>query len=163
VNGAQKLNGAALQLLALASPPATIEAHAPLAEAARRMGRSHVGSLVVLEDGAPVGLVTDRDIALAACLAPRGEAPPLVGAVASRPLVTLSKAASLDELTQLCAVRCIRRVGLVDDAGELVGVVSTDSVVQHLGRQMGELARTFQREFEAEREPAHRPVTFGPE
>ena len=155
--------GTAQQLRALASPPATIEADADLAEAARRMGRSHVGSLIVLEGDVPVGLVTDRDVALAACLVAPGATAPLVGAVASRPLVTLSEAATLDELTSLCASRCIRRVALVDDTGELVGVVSTDSVVQYLGRLMGELARTLERQFEAERAPAARPLTFGPE
>lgn len=159
----QTMNGAAKPLLALASPPATIEGDAELAEAARRMGRSHVGSLVVLEDGVPVGLVTDRDVALAACLVAPGSTAPPVGAVASRPLVTLAESASLDELTRLCASRCIRRVALVDDGGALVGVVSTDSVIQYLGRHMGELARTLEREFEAERAPASRPVTFGPE
>lgn len=157
------MHGAAKQLLTLASQPETIEAHAGLVEAARRIARSHAGSLVVLEDGVPVGLVTDRDIALAACLVVPGAAAPLVGVVASRPLVTLSEAASLDDVAKLCAARCIRRVALVDDRGTLVGVITTDSVVQYLGRHMGELARTLERELEAERAPAHRPVTFGPE
>jgi len=111
----------------------------------------------------PVGLVTDRDTALAACLVAPGTAAPLVGVVASRPLVTLSEAASLDDLVKPCADRCIRRVALVDDGGALVGVVSTDSIVQYLGRHMAEVARTLEREFEAERTSAPRPVTFGPE
>jgi len=157
------VKAASRHLTVLASPPATIEAHATLVEAARRMARSHVGSLVVLEGGAPVGLVTDRDVVLAACLIERGATAPPVGAVASRPLVTLPQDASLEELTTLCASRCIRRVALVNDAGQLVGVVSADSVVQHLGLHLGELARTLEREFEAERNPTQRPLTFGPE
>ena len=151
-------------LLALASPPETIDAEASLAEAAQRMGRSHVGSLVILEGGAPVGLVTDRDVVLAACLRPVGARPARVGAVASRPLVTLAAGATLDELTRLAAARCIRRIALVDERGKLVGVVSTDAVVQHLGQQLGDLARTLAREFERERSPVSvEKKTFGPE
>lgn len=153
-------------VLALASPPQTIDGEASLAEAAQRMGRAHVGSLVVLEAGVPVGLVTDRDVALAACLRePRaGGPPPRVGAVASRPLLTLPAHATLDELTRLCAARCVRRVALMDDRGALVGVVSTDAVLQHLGAQLGDLARALTRELEEERAPTRsRGSAFGPE
>ena len=151
-------------LSGLASPPECIDVGASLADAALHMGRRHIGSLVVVEHGAPVGLVTDRDVALAGCLREPNAPPPKVGAVASRPLVTLPESATLEELTALIASRCIRRVGLVDGRGALVGVVSSDSVVQFLGRDLGELARTFEREFEVEREQRDfQPSTFGTE
>jgi len=151
-------------LSALTSPPEVIDAGASLADAALQMGRRHVGSLVVCEGSAPVGLITDRDVALAGCLRAPGAPPPRVGEVASRPLVTLPEHATLEDLTALFAARCIRRVGLVDGRGALVGVVSADSVVQFLGRHLGELARTFEREFEVEREQRDfQPSTFGPE
>jgi CBS domain-containing protein len=151
-------------LSGLASPPECIDAGASLADAALYMGRRHIGSLVVVEHGAPVGLVTDRDVALAGCLRAPHAPPPPVGAVASRPLVTLPESATLEDLTALFASRCIRRVGLVDGRGALVGIVSSDSVVQFLGRHLGELARTFEREFEVEREQRDfQPSTFGTE
>lgn len=151
-------------LCTLASAPETIDAGASLAQAAQRMARAHVGSLVVLEDGAPVGLVTDRDVTMAACTCPAGTAPPVIGAVASRPLVTLDEHAPLEALTRLMADRCIRRVGLVDGTGALTGIVVADAVVMHLGRRMGDLALTLEREFAEEREPTSRVArTFGPE
>ncbi|MEZ6014156.1 MAG: CBS domain-containing protein [Planctomycetota bacterium] len=149
--------------MSLASPPATVRVDASLSEAARRMGRAHVGSLVVVDDAGPVGLVTDRDVVLAACLREPDAAAPQVGEVASRPLVTLAANAPLDALTALCAQRCIRRVGLVDEAGALVGVVAVDSVVQYLGGQLGDLARALGREFAEERAPTATQRTFGPE
>jgi CBS domain-containing protein len=151
-------------LRALASVPETIDASASLAQAAQRMARAHVGSLVVVEDGAPVGLVTDRDLTMAACTRHEGTPAPAVGLVASRPLVTLDEHAPLDALTRLMADRCIRRVGLVDATGALTGIVVADSVVMYLGRQMGDLALTLEREFAEEREPTARVArTFGPE
>lgn len=157
-------NHASGNLSSLASPPETIDASESLANAAQRMGRAHVGSLVVVDGADVVGLVTDRDLVLAACLRAAGADPPTVGEVASRPLVTLPETVTFDELTRLFAARCIRRVGLVDAAGALTGIVAADTVIQYLGRQLGDLARALEREFEQERAPktVHAP-TFGPE
>lgn len=69
-------------------PPVTLPAGATLSDAAALMDKEVVGAVVVVEDGCPIGIVTDLDIVL------RGVAhrlPPdaRVDAVMSTDLVTL--------------------------------------------------------------------------
>jgi CBS domain-containing protein len=151
-------------VLALASPPITIDGGATAPEAAQLMGTQHIGSVVVTEDGQPVGLVTDRDLALATLLRPAGSEVPTVGSVASRPLLTVNSSATLVEATTLFQRHCVRRAGVMDTKGELVGVLSADSVLQALGRTLGDMAEALAREFSEERHPsAQSPSTLGPE
>lgn len=44
--------------------PATVERTDTVAEAARRMAAHDAGDVVVLDNGTPCGIVTDRDIAI---------------------------------------------------------------------------------------------------
>ena len=151
-------------LLALASPPVTIDGGATASEAAQLMGTKHVGSIVVTEDGRPVGLVTDRDLALAALLRPAGSDVPTVGGMASRPLLSVAEDATLVDATTLFHRHCVRRVGVVDAGGDLVGVLSADSVLQALGSSLDDIAEALAREFDEERHPSPTASgTFGPE
>lgn len=142
-------------LLDLASTPVVVPLTAPVSEAARVMQREHVGSVVTVDEtGAPVGLATDRDVALAALRRPRDTTPPEVGEVATRPLVTLDAEATLEDATKLMGRHGIRRLGLVDAAGDLVGVVSSDRILLYVANMLGVLTSAIGREFEREAAPA---------
>ena len=41
---------------------ATTSPDIPMADAAKRMGEKHIGSLIVLQYGTPIGIVTERDL-----------------------------------------------------------------------------------------------------
>ncbi|MEM9379502.1 MAG: CBS domain-containing protein [Planctomycetota bacterium] len=149
---------------ALASTPVTIDASASVAEAAQELGKQHVGSLVVVDAGEPIGLVTDRDLTMAALLRPPGSAPPTVGSVASRPLLSVDLDASLVDATLLFQRHCIRRIGVRNASGALVGVLSADSVLQALGGRLADIAQALAREFDQERSPLPAgSSTFGSE
>ena len=51
---------------AVRKPPVTIAPEATIAEAARLMDNHVVGALVVMDGDRPMGVVTDRDIAIRA-------------------------------------------------------------------------------------------------
>lgn len=141
------------ELIRLASPVASIDVGARLCEAAREMAQRHVGSLVVTEGGEAVGLTTDRDVALASLRRPRGSSPPALSSVISRPLITIPSNASLDDATEAFAARSVRRLGLVNRDGELMGVLSADVVLMEVGRLLGDLSGGIDREFQRERTP----------
>lgn len=152
------------EVLALASPPITIDGSASACEAAQLMGTEHVGSVVVVEDGRPIGLVTDRDLTMATLLRPAGSDVPAVAAIASRPFLSIPAEASLVDATAIFDRHCVRRVGVVDASGELVGVLAADSVLQELGRPLDDIAHALAREFTEERDPSPQTSsTFGPE
>lgn len=144
------------------SEPRRIPVETPIHEAAQAMGRWHVGSLVVDMDGEPVGLVTDRDLALHVLLG--GSARNPVGSCASRPLLTVREdATSVDAITRMRASR-VRRLGVVDRDGALVGVISADDLFGDAAAQSGALAGALRRELRSEQYPPPAPGSlFGKE
>src|SRR5919198_6527482 len=86
------------------------------ATAARLMRDSDVGSLpVVGEDGVPVGVVTDRDLAVRLVAEARDPRMTRVEEVCSRELVTVQPDESLDEALKRMAAHKVRRLPAVED------------------------------------------------
>ena len=141
-------------LLGLASEPLVVREDAEVKVAAQLMQRSHVGSLVVVdEDDQPLGLITDRDVALGVLRRPPGSSAGTVSRLTSRPLITLPATSSMDDATRCFGERCIRRIGLTDESGGLIGVLSSDAVLMHLGGLLHDLTDAIGREFELEARP----------
>ena len=114
----------------MATPVATISPEATMEEAARIMGERRVGSLIVMKDGDPVGIVTERDLlsnVIAVGLRPEKVK---VKAVMSSPLITISPTATIKEAAQTM----IKKKGrlAVSDEGELVGVITASDLIQSL-------------------------------
>ena len=148
----------------LASPPIRIDGNATLDAAARLMAQAHVGSLVVDIDGQPAGLVTDRDVALAALQRPAGTPLQAVCEVASMPLLTLPEEVSIEEAARFFGEHCIRRAGVVSMKGALVGVLSSDSVLTFTATVLRSLAQGIERGLSEERDPrGGDPSNLGPE
>ncbi len=99
---------------------------------ARQMGEQRVGSVVIVDPaGAPVAMVTDRDLALrvfAAGLDPEVA----VGEHASRPLVCGEPGMALEEAAALMVGHRVRRLPVVD-AGRLAGIVTLDDIAVRTG------------------------------
>ena len=97
--------------------------------AAVRLEEHDVGSLVV-ENGEPVGIVTEKDVVgvLAA-----GEDPSAVTVsdFMSEPLVTVEPEAGLEEASSLLRKNDIQHLPVVDD-GELVGIVTSTDLSYYL-------------------------------
>jgi CBS domain-containing protein len=131
----------------LRRPAVTLGPDASCAEAAERMRDANVGAIVVADGGRPLGVVTDRDIAVrvvAEGLAPETTA---VREVMSGQPVFLSGERSLDQLVAAMRDLAVRRVPIVDADGKLSGVVSLDDLVVLLAEQLGSLAETIRREI----------------
>jgi len=117
----------------------TVGPAASVADVVRTMREESVGSVVVAEDGAPVGYVTDRDLAMAVLEAGfDAEATPISEQLRGEP-VTIDADAGVYELVELLSEKGVRRVPVVDD-GELVGIVSLSDVVVLLGMELQHLA-----------------------
>ena len=91
----------------------------------------NVGSVVVLERGRPVGVITDRDLALAV-VADGVDAGDPAGRHASRPIVTGEAEMDIEEAVALMVQHRIRRLP-VTDSRELVGIVTIDDLAVRAG------------------------------
>jgi CBS domain-containing protein len=104
----------------------TAEVEDSLRHVGELMRDRNVGSVVVCDGGRPVGVITDRDLALAV-VADRVEAGDTAGAHASRPLVTGESEMDLEEAVALMIQHRIRRLP-VTEGEELVGIVTIDDL-----------------------------------
>jgi len=110
-----------------------------VADVVRLMHEEAVGSVVVVESGAPLGSVTDRDLAMAVLdEAFDAEGTPVGELLAGDP-ITVDASAGVYELVELLSEQGVRRVPVVDD-GELAGIVSLSDLVVLLGMELQHLA-----------------------
>ncbi|WP_456455896.1 CBS domain-containing protein [Thermovibrio sp.] len=106
--------------------------------AAKRMQDKLVGSLVVIEGERPVGIITDRDIALRVVGEGRGPETPVKEVMTKDP-ITIREDATFFELTKAFRDAAVRRLIVVDKEGKLVGLISIDDVVELLTTEFANL------------------------
>jgi CBS domain-containing protein len=117
-----------------------------LVEAARLMREHHVGSLVVVvEHGAervPVGILTDRDIVVAA-VAEEGDVRKLsVADVMSAGLFVVREQDGLAEVLRAMREHGVRRVPVVTPSGALAGIIAIDDLLELVAEELGDFVRT---------------------
>ena len=109
----------------------TAEADESLRSVGGLMRERNVGSVVVTEGDRPIGVMTDRDLALAV-VADGIDPDDPVGAHATRPLVTGRVEMDLEEAAALMVQHRIRRLPLLDGES-LAGIVTIDDVAVRAG------------------------------
>jgi CBS domain-containing protein len=110
--------------------PASVTPDTPVQEAARLMQSQDVGVLPVVESTASkrlVGLVTDRDIAIRVVAEGRSNAM-VRDAMTSNPK-SVKPDDSVKDVMKLMGAEQVRRVPVVDDRGEIVGIVAQADLV----------------------------------
>jgi CBS domain-containing protein len=125
---------------------ATIDASATARDAADAMKAAGVGSLVVLRDGRPAGIVTDRDLLARVVAAGREAVSTPLAEVMSEPLHAISPEEPLERAVERMKAEGIRRVPVVRD-GELVGMITLDDVLVAVAEELHDLAAGMRREF----------------
>src|SRR5918992_3316112 len=109
----------------------TAESDDSLRHVGELMRDRNVGSVVVCEHGRPVGVITDRDLALAV-VADRVDAGESAGKHATRPLVTGELEMDIEEAVAVMVQHRIRRLP-VTEGESLVGIVTIDDLAVRAG------------------------------
>lgn len=109
-------------------PAITEDEDASVAEIAKCMKMSGIGSVVIAREDKHVGIITDRDIVIKVIMKGRNPGKVKGKEIMSSPLVTIKADASLGRACKLLLEKGIRRLLVIDD-GELVGVVSLRNIV----------------------------------
>lgn len=135
---------------------AVVEPESSALAAAQLMRRHHIGALVVVDGknkSRPVGIVTDRDLVLGLMAEALDPALFTVGDIMSVELVVANPEMDAMDAVQLMRVNRLRRLILVNDAGQLAGIVTMEDVLELLTREMANLAAGVlgarDREFES--------------
>ncbi|HEY7344786.1 MAG TPA: CBS domain-containing protein [Gaiella sp.] len=112
-----------------------IEGSATVHEAVARMVDANVGSLLVYEDGALAGIVTERDYLRRVAVEGRDERTTPVRQIMSPELVYVGPEASIDECMAVMTERRIRHLPVLGDARDVLGIVSIGDVVKFQSRE----------------------------
>lgn len=106
-----------------------------ISDAADLMRRENVGSVVIVDEDQIVGIITDRDIALGVAL---GAATPdsFVAEVMTKGVATINESTSLLDATRFFRNVRVKRLPVVNDENQLVGIISTDDVLAILAREL---------------------------
>lgn len=119
-----------------------------VAEVARAMRVHHVGCVVIVDDERPVGIVTDRDLALRV-LAESSPATTPVSEVMTPDPITADSTVGIETMLSMLRRAGARRLPLVNARGRLVGIVTHDDLVQLLARELSELGDGIERSVDA--------------
>ena len=129
----------------MTTDPITTTPGALLKEAARIMVREKISGLPVMEGSKVVGIVTEGDflrqeanrdqpyrLSLLEALFGEGGAEPTVetvGEVMTEPVITITPDATVSEAARVMSHRKVKRLPVLDDGGNLIGVISRADVV----------------------------------
>lgn len=122
-----------------------------VAAAAQLMRQHHVGTLVVVDQvnggkRVPVGIITDRDAVVEVMATGLDPNAITVGDIMEQELVTARANEGVLETMQIMRYKGVRRLPIVGKAGELIGIVSIDDLLEVLAEEFSELAKIFARE-----------------
>jgi CBS domain-containing protein len=106
-----------------------VDPQAPVLEAIRLMAQHHVGALLVMQNDAAVGIISERDYARKVILLGRSSADTPVREIMSSPVITVNLLNTLDECMRLVTQRRVRHLPVVDD-GRVIGMVSIGDLVK---------------------------------
>jgi len=126
------------------------EKNITVTEIAKLMRQHHVGDVVVVDSSGgktkPIGILTDRDIVieLIACdVAPDSVS---AGDVMSYELVTVREEDSIWDTLQKMRAKGIRRIPVVNETGELEGILAVDDLLELFAEEINLLAKVPFRE-----------------
>jgi CBS domain-containing protein len=108
------------------------------------MATRHVGALLVMDQGALLGIISERDYARKVILKNRSSHDTPVGDIMSAPAVTVTTEDSVHRCMQIMTERRFRHLPVVQ-AGQVVGMLSigdlVKAVMEEQSRQIEQLER----------------------
>ncbi len=110
-----------------------------LTKVAKIMAEQNVGAVPVVDSkgsGKVVGMVTDRDIAIRCVAEGRNPRDVSVGEIMSTSVVTVRQDADVDEVTRIMEKNMVRRVPVVDEMGNVCGIVAQADIALNAPNSM---------------------------
>ena len=113
-----------------------------LREVARLMREGDMGAMPIVEDGKLIGIVTDRDIVVRA-IAEGRDASTRIGDVMTTEIFSVKPDDFAFEAIRLMGDKQIRRVPVINEAGELAGIIAMADIALEMEDER-EIAETLE-------------------
>ncbi len=121
----------------------TVSPDTSVPEIASKLENESVGSVVVAEGNQPVGIVTDRDLAVRILSDERDAAGLSAEDVMSDDLCTAHPEDGFAEAARMMSENAVRRLPVCDDGGELQGIITADDMTELLADEQQQLAEVI--------------------
>ncbi len=108
----------------------SVDSSVSATDAAKMMEDTDVGAVVVLENGSPIGIVTDRDFAIKITAHSYPIDTP-VRRIMSAPLISIDSSSDVWEASDLMSTRNVRKLPVIDD-DKVVGIVTSSDIVKYI-------------------------------
>jgi CBS domain-containing protein len=123
----------------------TISPDATVLEAAKLMHSKHIGSLVVIDESRPIGILTDRDIVLKLVASEKKPAETAVKEIMTTNPTMVNVNYDLLDAVRLMRNRGVRRLPIVDEHRHLLGIITMDDLLTAFSAEVGDLAGPFRK------------------
>ena len=133
----------------------TISSNATIHDAAKQMYEKHVGAIIVVgnKEGkkkTPMGILTDRDIALS--FGKNGKIDPYskLSEVMTPNVVMCTPKDDIVDIIKKMKANGVRRIPVVNERDQLLGIITADDVIKKLGNELHDLSKIINLEIEKE-------------
>jgi CBS domain-containing protein len=114
--------------------PRTCSAFSTILEATMIFRDVECGAVPVVDGGKPIGIVTDRDVAMAVSTYPDLDRRS-VSEIMTMDVITVAPDASLPEVAAKFAEHAVHRLLVVDDEGQLQGIIAWADLAPHVSEK----------------------------
>jgi signal-transduction protein with cAMP-binding, CBS, and nucleotidyltransferase domain len=104
--------------------PAMIGIEATVADAAKAMCHEEVGSVIIIKQNKPIGIVTEEDINCKVVAKDLKPSTVRVNKIMSTPLITVSADKTVGDAAHMMVKHKVRRLPVVDEHNKVIGIVT---------------------------------------
>jgi CBS domain-containing protein len=109
----------------------TVDSSAPVKKVAELMDKHDIGCLIVMKEGKPIGIITERDMLKRVLLQFRDPRMTRVNDIMSTPLIASNPETNVREAVRLMNERRIKKLPVVE-ASHLIGLLTITDLVRSL-------------------------------
>jgi CBS domain-containing protein len=128
--------------------PKTVSEKDSIREAARIMAKEDTGVVPVVDGKKVIGMITDRDIVVRLVAEGKDPSTAKVTEAMSKNVKAVKEDTPVNEALQLMSKEQIRRLPVVNNKNELIGILSIGDIAKD-GRENGTIGKTVEKISEA--------------
>jgi len=123
--------------------PITIEISRPIQEVAKIMKDNRIGSVIVTDDKGIAGIVTQRDFVEKLLAEGKNSKDLKIANIMSQPVALIQAEEDISKVFEFMNTLKVRRLVVMNE-NELVGIITTNDIVNSMVEYVSIIAETFQ-------------------